>query len=148
MKNSAIETVLAFAVIIVTAWFLIHAHSVGVDDRTETYNLSAQFFTAPGVTAGDHVMIAGIPIGHVTHSYLDPESYFATVEMAIQTQYQIPEDSALGIKSGGLMGGTHITIIAGQSDIMLAPGAEILKTKEPVSITDQIGRTIFSGGIE
>lgn len=147
MKNSAIETVLAFAVLFVTGWFLFHVFTIGQSSaRQESYALSAQFFTAPGVKTGDKVLISGIPVGQVSRAWLDPESYFAVVEMEIDNRYRLPDDSALAIQSGGLTGGSAVSIQVGKSATMLEPGAEITRTHEPVSVTDQIGRAIFSGG--
>ena len=55
-------------------------------------------------------------------------------------------DSDAAIAAEGLLGGNYISVTPGGSDIMLAPGEEIMFTQGSVDFMDLVGRAISSSG--
>ena len=66
--------------------------------------------------------------------------------LSIDGSVQLPDDSDAAIQSEGLLGGNYVAITPGGSDLMLAPGEEILYTQGSVNLMDLVGRAISSSG--
>ena len=89
--------------------------------------------------------IAGVKIGSVKDMELDPETYFATVEISLRDEIRLPEDSSAKITSASLLGDNFVAIEPGGSEFMIEPGGEIPYTQGSVSIGDLIGKVIQGG---
>ena len=75
----------AGAVAIAVAVALI---SFGVGSGTPTRTIYAQFSEAPGLYAGNHVDVLGIPVGTVTA--IEPESRYVLVTMKVDSDVELP----------------------------------------------------------
>ncbi|SFJ11100.1 outer membrane lipid asymmetry maintenance protein MlaD [Albimonas pacifica] len=148
MASSAAETLIGAAVIAVAAGFLVYGAQTadlgpGGSDR---YELKAAFRKVEGVSVGADVKIAGVKVGSVSSLELDPSTYQAVAMLSIDGSVKLPDDSDAAIQSEGLLGGNYVAITPGGSDLMLAPGEEILYTQGSVNLMDLVGRAISSAG--
>ncbi len=129
------ETVVGAVVIAVAAAFLAYAYGVsGKGLGGDHYRVGAVFGRVDGVTVGSEVRIAGVKIGSVAANSLDPQTYEANVELAIDGNVAIPEDSVAKVVSDGILGGAHISIEPGAAEEMLRSGDKITITQGSVDL--------------
>lgn len=134
-KGSIFETIIGVGVIGVAAGFLYYAYGAsGRGETARTYPLEAVFGRVDGVTVGSEVRIAGVKVGAVSGSMLDPRTYEARVTLNVSSKVELPDDTIAKIASDGLLGGAHIALEPGASDIMLAAGDTISITQGSVDL--------------
>ena len=146
MSDSAIETLVGAAVLVVGGVFLVYAANVAdVSATGGGYSVYADFRKAEGLNPGADVRIAGVKIGSVNDMELDPQTYFARVELSLRDAIRLPEDSSARITSASLLGDNFVAIEPGGSEFMLEAGDEIPYTQGSVSFGDLIGKVIQGG---
>lgn len=129
------ETIVGVVVIAIAAAFLAYAYGVsGKSVGRDHYRVGAVFGRVDGVKVGAEVRIAGVKIGSVAANSLDPKTYEANVELAIDGEIDIPEDSVAKVVSDGLLGGAHIAIEPGAAEEMLREGDKITITQGSVDL--------------
>jgi phospholipid/cholesterol/gamma-HCH transport system substrate-binding protein len=141
-KNLA-ETVmggLVLAVALVFLYFFINTAQVSV---IEGYKISATFAKIGGLQKGSDVRIAGINVGTVVSSGLNPETYDAVVVLTIKPGIKLPKDTVAMIASEGMIGGKYLRLRPGSSKSYIKPGGDITKTEDYKSLEDQVGEIIF-----
>ncbi len=148
MASNAAETLIGAAVLAAAAGFVVYAgQTAGIDGPGgDRYELHAAFRKAEGVAVGADVRISGVKVGTVTGLDLDPQTYRAMASFAIDGSLKLPDDTSASIQSEGLLGGNYLALTPGGSDLMLAPGEEILYTQGSVNLLDLVGRAISSVG--
>ncbi|MDP7150974.1 MAG: outer membrane lipid asymmetry maintenance protein MlaD [Paracoccaceae bacterium] len=145
MNEKRSEILVGAAVLAVAVGFLIfllQSTSVGGGDR---YALTASFRSAEGVTVGTDVRLAGVKIGSVASISLDPQTYRAKTEMSINSDIQVPDDSAIIVASEGLLGGSYIEIQPGGSPFYVEQGGEIEDTQSAVSLVSLLLKFVTGG---
>ncbi len=150
MANSAAETLIGGVVVVAAAGFVLYAgQTTGFSpDAGDRYTLTASFQSAEGITPGTDVRMAGVKIGSVIDLDLDRESYQAVVELSLQDDIKIPDDSDVKVASEGLLGGNFIEISPGGSEFMLTEGDEILYTQGAVSFLSLLLKFVSEGASE
>ncbi len=134
-KGQVFESIVGVVVIIVAAAFLYYAYQTSGRALTaRTYDLSAVFGRVDGVTPGSEVRISGVKVGAVSNSVLDPKTFEARVHLSVANNVEIPEDSIAKVVSDGILGGAHVSIEPGGSDVMLAAGDTITITQGSVDL--------------
>jgi phospholipid/cholesterol/gamma-HCH transport system substrate-binding protein len=134
-KAGIFETIVGAVVIAVAALFLYYAYSVsGRGVSRDAYELNAVFGRVDGITIGAEVRIAGVKVGSVAAHGLDPKTYEAKLRLSITSGVPLPEDSTAKIASDSLLGGAHVAIEPGASDVMLASGDSIMFTQGSVDL--------------
>lgn len=129
------ETIVGAVVIAVATAFLAYAYGVsGNGIGGDHYRLGAVFGRVDGVTVGSEVRIAGVKVGSVSGNSLDPMTYEANVELAIDSKVDIPQDSIAKVVSDGILGGAHIAIEPGAAEEMLVEGDKITITQGSVDL--------------
>ena len=144
MRYSLVEILLGAVVLLMAIGFL----TVGmqsINNQKEGYNISLIFGSTAGLKNGDDVKISGINVGKITKLELNPEDYNAKVDIIINNDIKIPDDSSAKITSSSLLGGNFLDIVPGSSEQNLRPSDIIYDTTDPVSFTDMLGKVIFSG---
>jgi phospholipid/cholesterol/gamma-HCH transport system substrate-binding protein len=126
--------------------FLVYALGQANAIGSGGYPLKAQFSSIGGLTTGADVKIGGVVVGHVTNEHLDPNTYAAIVNMQIDDDIKIPDDTSASITSDGLLSGDYVALSPGGSNTMLAPGASFSVTQSAINIQDLLGKFIFSMG--
>ena len=145
MRYSSIE-ILMGAVVLVTAIFFLILGMQSIDkNQTDGYNISLIFGSSAGLKNGDDVKISGINVGKITKLELNQEDYNAKVNIIVNNDIKIPDDSSAKIASSSLLGGNFLDIIPGSSEQNLGPNDIIYDTTDTLSFTDMLGKFIFSG---
>jgi phospholipid/cholesterol/gamma-HCH transport system substrate-binding protein len=134
-KAGYFETFVGVVVISVAAMFLFYAYSFsGKRVSRDAYELNAVFGRVDGITIGAEVRIAGVKVGTVAAHGLDPKTYEAMLRLAMSSGVPVPEDSIAKVVSDGLLGGAHVAIEPGASDVMLVDGEAITITQGSVDL--------------
>ena len=106
--------------------------------------LSARFDRIDGLSNGADVRIAGVRVGSVTDTRIDPQTFSAELTMKVDRSLRLPDDTSAEVTSEGLLGGRYVSLVPGGSDKVLADGARITQTQGSVSLESLLGRFIFS----
>ena len=146
MQRNTLETVMGAIVLLAAAGFVTLAYEAADINGNGGYEIIAEFGSTGGLSVGDDVRISGIKVGRVTEQSLDPITYSARIAMAIAPDIEIPADSSARITAASLLGGNYLELMPGAEDEMLAAGAVIYDTRDPVSISDLLGKMVFSSG--
>lgn len=145
-KGQILESIVGVLVIVVAAAFLYYAYQTSGRALTaRTYTLGAVFGRVDGVTPGAEVRIAGVKVGAVSESALDPKTFEARVMLSVSRDVAIPEDSVAKVVSDGLLGGAHVAIEPGGSDVMLAEGDTIAITQGSVDLLGLVMQAFTNG---
>ena len=144
MRYSLVEILLG-AIVLLTAIGFLTLGMQSINRQKDGYNISLIFGSTAGLKNGDDVKISGISVGKITKLELDLNDYNAKVNIIIDNNIKIPDDSSAKITSSSLLGGNFLDIIPGSSEQNLEPSDIIYDTTDPVSFTDMLGKVIFSG---
>lgn len=145
-KRSVAELAAGAAVLVVTAGFMAYAAANtgrGVGSGTR---LSAQFDNVGSIGSGADVRLAGVKVGSVVSTSIDPQSYRAVVQFTLQPDVKLSDDSSAAISTGGLLGGAFVSLSPGGSDKMLGDGGVITITQSAANLEDLLGKFIFNVG--
>ena len=146
MQRNTLETVMGAIVLLAAAGFVTLAYEAADIKGNGGYEIIAEFGSTGGLSVGDDVRISGIKVGRITEQSLDPITYSARIAMAIAPDIEIPADSSARITAASLLGGNYLELMPGAEDEMLVAGAVIYDTRDPVSISDLLGKMVFSSG--
>ena len=136
MKVNFLEVFLGLIVIFVSVCFVlllyIKVDFLSVND--DQFFLSARFDNINGIVAGSSVKMAGVDIGVVKQVKIDLNSYEAVIKMSFKEKINLPDDSEASVQADGLLGGSHISIIPGGSDVLFMNNDEIIYTQGSTSL--------------
>lgn len=145
MPRRGIAEVLTGAVVLlIAAGFLVYAVAHSGRTTASGYTLKARFDHIDGLSVGSDVRIAGVKIGSVTDTSLDPRTYLAVVSFTVRDDVQVPKDSSAEITSESLLGGKYLAIGPGGDTAMLKPGQSVTITQGSISLEQLLGKFIFS----
>ncbi len=144
--RNLLELATGAVVLVVAGVFLAYAvlHSGRGVANQAGITLTARFDRIDGLAAGADVRIAGVKVGSVLDSRIDPESFNAELTLRIDRTLRLPTDTSAEITSEGLLGGKYVSLVPGGSDRILADGGRITETQGSVSLESLLGRFIFS----
>jgi len=109
------------------------------------YTITAQFASIAGLRNGANVEIAGVSVGRVTNIYIDVETYMAQVDMRIDENILLSEDTMAAVKTSGLIGDKYIGLEPGGADELLINGSLIIDTESTIDIESLISKFVFGG---
>lgn len=144
MRRNALETAIGALVIVAAIGFLAFSYSAADIGKVSGYKVIARFDRVDGLKSGADVRMSGIRVGQIGDLTLEPDTYFAVVEMEIDEAVKLPDDSSAEIISESLLGGRFLALSPGASEKFLPAGGEIRFTQSPVSLEQLIGKFIFS----
>ncbi|WP_113913112.1 outer membrane lipid asymmetry maintenance protein MlaD [Roseovarius dicentrarchi] len=145
MAENKSEIIAGAVVVAVALGFVAYAGKLtGASAAGDSYELSASFRSADGITVGTDVRLAGVKVGRVTSMALDPATYRAGTTISVARSIEVPDDSALAISSEGLLGGNYVEILPGGSPIYFEPGDQIEFTQGSISLVSLLMK--FVGG--
>lgn len=147
LKEHLVEALIGVVVVALAVWFIAFAYSrTGGGGQRGGYHVTALFANAAGVGVGTDVRVAGMNVGRVTATALDPQSWQARLTLAIDPKVKVPADSSAAITSEGIMGGSFIALIPGGDPAMLKDGDQIIDTQGSVDLMGMIGQFINQTG--
>ena len=146
MKYSLIETLMGFSVILVAILFLFFGFSLEKNINSKNISISAIFENVNGLSIGDKVKISGITVGKIRNFKLEKDEFEVMVELEVDKNISIPDDSTAKISSSSLFGGKFLEIVTGSSETFLKNKSVIYDTQTSLSFTDMIGKMIMSSG--
>lgn len=124
------------------AWLAVKLGDVRLfGDRS--YTVTARFGSISGLKPGAAVEIAGVKIGRVSRIELEPEMYQAVVELAIDNQVRLTEDSIASIRTAGIIGDRYVNISPGGAMEYIEPGGRIYETESAINLEELISKYIF-----
>ena len=144
MQRNMLETVMGAIVLLTAVAFVSLAYEAANIRGTDGYELEAEFGATGGLSVGDDVRISGIKVGRISRQELDPVTYAARIVMSLDERIRIPADSSARITAASLLGGNYLELIPGADEDMMQPGEVIYDTHDPVSLTDLLGKAVFS----
>jgi phospholipid/cholesterol/gamma-HCH transport system substrate-binding protein len=143
MNKFTVET--AVGLFIVAGLICLAYLSVRLGDvnilGTKQYVVKARFNNISGLKEGAEVNIAGVKIGKVSKIYLN--DYQAFVELLINPNVKIQEDSIASIRSQGIIGDKYVKISPGGTEEHIKPNGIISETESTVDIEELISKYIF-----
>ena len=144
MRYSFVE-ILMGAIVLAAAGFFLMLGMQSIDNKQKDgYNISLIFGSSAGLKKGDHVKISGINVGKITKLGLDLSDYNAMINIKLNNEIRIPDDSKARITSSSLLGGNFLDIIPGSSETFLKENDTIYDTSDSVSFVDLLGKMVFS----
>lgn len=111
------------------------------------FTVSARFDAATGLRPGADVELAGVPIGRVTSIKLDddPMRTQAIVEMKLDKNLHLSDDTIASIKTSGLIGDKYVSLSRGGSEEEIASGGTITETESPMDLESLISKYALGG---
>lgn len=143
-RHGTAEVLTGAVVLLVAAAFLIYAVAHSGRAATSGYTLLARFEHIDGLNVGADVRLAGVKIGSVSETRIDPQNFLAIVALTVRNDIKLPKDSAAIITSESLLGGKYLSLQPGGDEVMLQPGQTITITQSSVSLEELLGKFIFS----
>jgi len=116
--------------------------------KTDAYTISAHFENSGGLKVKSPVSVAGVRIGRVEKISLDQENYVSVVEMHIESQYKLPDDTTASIFTAGLLGEQYVSLDPGGSEDLIQPNGIIDITQPAVVLEEIIGQFLFKSSAE
>jgi phospholipid/cholesterol/gamma-HCH transport system substrate-binding protein len=114
------------------------------------YSVTAVFSDATGLSPNTDVEMLGINVGEVESIKLT-DRYEAQVELSIDRDIDIPEDTIASVKTKGLLGERYVYLSPGALPPIPKDGSgRIRETQPPIILEDLLGKAVFgstgSGG--
>jgi phospholipid/cholesterol/gamma-HCH transport system substrate-binding protein len=138
------EVLTGAAVLLAAAGFL--AFAVAHSGRTASvgYKLYASFDHIDGLNPGADVRIAGVKVGNVLDTRVDPKTFLATVTLSVRDEIKLPKDTAAEVTSESLLGGKFLNLSPGGDAEDIPKDGIITITQSSVSLEQLLGKFIFS----
>jgi len=114
----------------------------------EAYTITARFENSGGLKVKSPVSVAGVRIGRVANISIDKDSYESVVEMLIEAQYNLPDDTSASIFTAGLLGEQYISLEPGGSEDFIQQGGLIDITQSAIVLEEVIGQFLFDKASE
>ncbi|MGZ9063598.1 MAG: MlaD family protein, partial [Allosphingosinicella sp.] len=110
----------------------------------ESNRIFADFNRIDGLAPGAEVRLSGIPVGRVEAASL-AEGFRVRITMLIESEVQLPADTAASIQTDGLFGAKSMVLDPGGDERMLADGDAISFTQDAVVVGDLLDLIIAEG---
>ena len=143
MKNNLFEIIVGTFVLGCAIYFFFFSFNKSGISTAQTYKISAKFDNIDGIASGSDIKISGVKIGTVTDETIDPTTYQAVLQLSINRNIKLPEDSSIKVLSSGLLGGKYLAIEIGGEENMLKDGDSIRFTQSGVNFEELLGKFIF-----
>jgi len=114
----------------------------------KTYTISAHFENSGGLKVKSPVSVAGVRVGRVSNISIDTNSYESIVEMQINTQYSLPDDTSASIYTAGLLGEQYISLEPGGSEDFIQANGVLDLTQSAIVLEQVIGQFLFDKAAE
>jgi phospholipid/cholesterol/gamma-HCH transport system substrate-binding protein len=143
-RHGIAEVLTGAAVLAIAAGFLGFAVAHSGRTASTGYKLNATFDHIDGLNPGADVRIAGVKVGSVLTTRIDPETFLANVTLSVRDEIHLPKDTSAEVTSESLLGGKFLNLEPGGDTADLAPGSTITITQSSISLEQLLGKFIFS----
>lgn len=145
MKKISIETIVGiFLVLGLVALAYLSVKLGGVSlFGTDQYKVTAQFGNISGLTKDATVEIAGVIVGKVSKVSLNDNDYQAKVEMLINPNVKLQEDTIASIRTQGIIGDKYVKLSPGASEVLIKNGGEIIETESSLVLEELVSKYMF-----
>lgn len=116
--------------------------------QADAYTITANFENSGGLKVKSPVSVAGVRIGRVANISIDQNSYESVVEMQIDAQYNLPDDTSASIFTAGLLGEQYVSLEPGGSEEFIEPNGAIDITQSAIVLEQVIGQFLFKDAAE
>ncbi len=140
------ELLAGAAVLVVAIGFLGFAVANTGHGDGNGYTLHASFDRIDGLAPGSDVRMAGVKVGSVEATRIDPSTFQAIVDFSVARAIRLPTDSSAQVTSSGLLGGTFLGLSPGGETAIIPAGGTVTITQSAVSLEDLLGKFIFNVG--
>ncbi len=128
------------------AWMAINVTATESSSKSNTLKVTAAFDNIGTLKAKSPVVVAGVRIGRVNTISLDPDTLKAIVEIYLDKNTPLPNDTNASIHTAGLVGEQYISLNPGGSEINFKEGDRIKLTQSALVIEELIGKFVTSMG--
>jgi phospholipid/cholesterol/gamma-HCH transport system substrate-binding protein len=135
------ETTVGFLVIAVAAVFLLFGYQSTNKQPSHGVTYKALFESVDGIAINSEVKLGGVLVGAVSNIKID-ESYQVLLDIRIDDNVKIPNDSALEVRTTGFIGDKYIEIFPGGSEEFLAAGDCFAYTKSSTNLESVVNKII------
>jgi len=142
MGRNLIETVMGGVVLLIAGFFVVFAYNSSGLRPVTGYVVTAQFNSIGGLEVGSDVRLAGVKVGSVVETALNPRDYRAIVSLSILSSVALPTDTAASITGDSLLGGKYVQLKAGRAQETIEPGGEITRTEDVLEVEELLSRAI------
>ena len=146
MRRNTLEIIKGAIVLMAAAGFVLLVYEAADLKGTDGYEIVAEFGSSGGLSAGDDVRISGIKVGRIVRQELDPDTYAARIFISLDPAITLSSDTSARITTASLLGGNYLELMPGADETMMSAGDVIYDTRDPVSLTDLLGKAVFSSG--
>jgi len=146
MRRNTLEIIMGAIVLMAAAGFVLLVYEAADLKGTDGYEIVAEFGSSGGLSAGDDVRISGIKVGRIVRQELDPDTYAARIFISLDPAITLSSDTSARITTASLLGGNYLELMPGADETMMSAGDVIYDTRDPVSLTDLLGKAVFSSG--
>lgn len=124
------------------AWLSVKLGHIDLFGSDE-YVVKANFSSVSGLKEGATVEISGVQVGKVSHIRLGGETYEAEIEMTLDKNVKLQEDSIASIRTAGIIGDRYVSISPGGSEALIQPGGVIFETESAINLEELISKYVF-----
>jgi len=111
----------------------------------KSYRLYAKFNNVSGLNRRARITVAGVQIGQVISTSIDPKTLRARVDMAINADVDyLSEDTIAAIQTSGILGEKYIALSPGGADEILTDGEQIRDTQSSLILEELVGKMFTS----
>ena len=143
-RRGIAEVLTGAAVLVIAAGFLAFAVAHSGRSGGSGYKLYASFDHIDGLIPGSDVRLAGVKVGSVLNTRVDPKTFLAVVTLSVKDEIRLPKDTAAEVTSDSLLGGKFLNLSPGGDSVDLKPDAVISITQSSISLEQLLGKFIFS----
>ena len=145
MKNNLLETIVGSVVLLIAILFILFSFKIinVNNNKSQSYDVYAEFDNIEGINIGSDVKISGIKIGAVSDIKIN-KNYKAYLTLNLSKDYSIPNDSIFKISTSGLIGNKFINVKIGSSDEYISNKDTVDYTESVLNLEDLISKFLFN----
>lgn len=130
-----------FAAVLMLSYVGTRMEHAAANDSRYIY---AVFNRVDGLTVGDEVQVAGVPVGRVAAMTLE-SNYRARLTLLVDDDISLPADTSAAIHTDGLFGRKFVVLQPGGDETVLKDGGVITFTQDSLIVSELLDLIIAEG---
>jgi phospholipid/cholesterol/gamma-HCH transport system substrate-binding protein len=115
---------------------MILQFSKGMTLFESTYVLKLRTSNVGGIKARAGVLMAGVPIGSVLGTDIDPDGQTVVIRIKIFSRYPIHRGAAFLIEQAGFLGDQYVAIVPGNKETPILQNGDVVVCQEPFNLQE------------